>query len=214
MKNLHKFILILIVLLAAGLACQVPGLGEPADPDVLFRDDFSDTSGGWAEQRDSEGITDYEQDGYRIKVDKANWYFWTNPGLSLSDVVIEVDITKLGGPEDNEFGVICRYVDPQNFYYFTLSSDGFYGISKFINDDLSLIGTENLEFSEAINQGEATNHLRAECVGATLRLYANEQLLVEATDSDLTSGDIGLIAGTFDEPGTDVLFDNLEVRQP
>lgn len=221
MKKTGKILMLLPVLALAALACQVLGGGTdtgggsptPASA-VLFKDDFSDKSGGWAEQSDAEGITDYENGGYRIKVDKPSWYFWTNPGLSFTDTSIEVDATKLGGPDDNEFGVICRYVDAYNFYYLTISSDGYYGISKFIDDELSLIGTENLEYSDAIHQGAATNHLRADCVGSILRLYANGTLLLETQDTDLASGDIGMIAGTFDEPGTDVLFDNLVVNKP
>jgi hypothetical protein len=36
----------------------------------------------------------------------------------------------------------------------------------------------------------------------------------EQEDSTLTSGDVGLMAGTFSNPGTDILFDNFVVRQP
>jgi hypothetical protein len=39
----------------------------------------------------------------------------------------------------------------------------------------------------------------------------NGQQVLSATDSSLTSGDIGLIAGTYDEGNVDVLFDNLVV---
>jgi hypothetical protein len=33
-------------------------------------------------------------------------------------------------------------------------------------------------------------------------------------DTSFTSGDVGLIAGTYEEAGTDVLFDNFVVTKP
>ena len=39
-------------------------------------------------------------------------------------------------------------------------------------------------------------------------------LLTEVTDTTFASGEVGLIAGTFDTPGTDVLFDDFTVYQP
>jgi hypothetical protein len=34
------------------------------------------------------------------------------------------------------------------------------------------------------------------------------------SDSDFASGDVGLLAGTYDEVGTDIHFDNFVVRKP
>jgi hypothetical protein len=65
-----------------------------------------------------------------------------------------------------------------------------------------------------VRQGNATNHIQAECNGSTLRLVVNGQQLAETTDSDFTSGDAGLLAGSFENPGTDILFDNFIVREP
>jgi len=210
MKTIQRFSFMAVLFLTI-IACQALS-GE--ETGYLFQDDFSDTSGGWAEDR-TEGITDYEQGGYRIMVNQPSFYFWSTPGLSLTNVRIEVETTKLSGPDDNEFGIICRYQNPQNFYFLTISSDGYYGITKLVDDQFSLVGMDNLLFSENINQGEnSKNTLRAECDGTHLRLYANGTLLAETTDVDLDTGDIGLIAGTFDESGTDILFDNLTVADP
>ena len=68
--------------------------------------------------------------------------------------------------------------------------------------------------SEQINQGNATNAIRADCVGDNLTLYANGTILADVRDSRFTSGDVGLIAGTFDIPGAEILFDDFVVRQP
>jgi hypothetical protein len=68
--------------------------------------------------------------------------------------------------------------------------------------------------SEDIAQGKAINHLRADCIGETLSLYVNGVLLKSVRDPDYTTGDVGLLAGTFEEPGTEVYFDSFTVLKP
>jgi hypothetical protein len=38
--------------------------------------------------------------------------------------------------------------------------------------------------------------------------------LFEVTDSDFSSGDVGVIAGAYDTPGVEILFDNFAVLKP
>ena len=140
---------------------------------------------------------------------------WANPDSNVfSDVSIEVDATKNSGPDDNDFGVICRYQAVDQFYYAVISSDGFYGITKVSTDTTNLLGATELQPSDAINQGTASNHIRFDCQGDVLTLYVNGQQVDQQTDSEYTSGNVGLIAGTYDTPGTDILFDNFSVYQP
>jgi len=185
------------------------------NPKVLFQDDFSDTSSGWDRINETEGVNDYVDDGYRIFVNKQDWYKWGNPGLNFTDVIIDVDAKKIAGPEENDYGVICRYKDEDNFYFFTIGSDGYYGVSRMSNGEESLVGMDQLEFNDtAINLGDASNHIRAKCVGDKLTLTVNGTVLADVKDANIASGDVGLIAGTYDEPGADILFDNFTVAQP
>jgi hypothetical protein len=221
MKNrfhiLTVVILITIISIACGFSRDIPeDSSSEADINrVLFQDDFSDNSGKWYTFVDDTGITDYENEGFRININEPGSYHWTNPELEFTDTRIEVEATKIGGPEENDFGIICRYQDENNFYFFTISSDGYYGIAKIIDGVESLVGMEELGFdATAINPAESTNLVGAECIGTTFTLYANGNKLVEVSDSGFASGDIGLIASTYEEPGTDILFDNLIVKLP
>ncbi len=192
-----------------------PPSPTPAGPAVLFQDDFSNPESGWDRVNAKDGITDYTDTGaYRIFVNVDNTDVWANPGLNFTDVRIEVDATKVGGPDDNDFGVICRYQGLDNFYFFIISSDGYYAIGKVQEGEQTLLSGENMEYSDAILQGMATNHLRADCVGPHLVLFVNGNKLAEARDDAFADGDVGLIAGTFDTKGTDILFDNFTVFQP
>jgi len=131
----------------------------------------------------------------------------------LSDVRMEVDMGKLAGPDENRIGLICRYAG-SDYYFFMITSDGYYTIGKFTNGQMTQLGQSEMQYSENIHRGIAVNHLRGDCVGNTLTLYVNGFQIAQAQDSTLTSGDVGLMAGTFAQPGVDIIFDNFVVLQP
>jgi hypothetical protein len=205
----------------AAMACQAitgPVLGQSESQSekarVLFADDFSNPRSGWDRQAYDGGETDYLEGEYRIWVNESAADYWANPGLDFEDVRIEVKARKAAGPDDNDFGVLCRYQDIDNFYYLVASSDGFVGILKHKDGSTESLGSDSLQPADAVRQGDATNQLRAECVGSRLTLYVNGDMVAEAVDSDFAHGDVGLIAGTFDVPGTDIRFDDFQVFMP
>ena len=53
--------------------------------------------------------------------------------------------------------------------------------------------------------------MRAEAIGPNFTFYINDELVDAAIDSDFSRGDIGLLVGTYEEPGTHIAFDNLKV---
>lgn len=210
-----RFITIILIFLLSTLSCAtLTGIDSEASGNLLFQDDFSDPSSGWDRVRSDQGITDYENNTYRIYVNDTDMDYWANPNLSFSDVIIQVEATKVSGPDDNDFGIICRYQDVENFYFLVISSDGYYGVGKMKNNQQELIGSENLLPSEDIHQGEATNIIQAYCIGNRLTLYVNDEHLIEVVDDDFSSGDVGLLAGTYDTVGTDIYFDNIRVLRP
>ncbi len=204
-------------LAAASLACQtVTRAVDQAKPPVsgiLYSDDFSDAGSGWDREQYDGGSTDYLDGQYQILVTESEADYWANPGLNYGNVRVETLATKAGGPDDNDFGVICRYQDVGNFYYFVISSDGYAGILKVNDRETTALGTGRLEPSDAIRQGSATNLIAAECIGATLSLYVNDELVAQVEDTDFSRGDIGLIAGTFDTPGADIRFDDFRALE-
>lgn len=183
------------------------------DSNVLFQDDFSKTSSGWDKWSGDSGSTDYVDGTYQIMVTDSQYDLWANPGESFSDVSVEVDAVIVGGPEDNDFGILCRYVDTENYYFGIISSDGYYAIGTVIGGTQSIIG-ENMQPSDTIKTGYESNRIRFDCVGSTLSLYVNGKLVQEETDSSFASGDVGLMAGTFDTGGTQIAFDNFVVSKP
>ena len=206
-----RFLIILAVVALSVSACQP---GQYHSGSLLFQDDFSNTSSGWLVDQDEAGLVSYYGGGIRIFVNQPAAARLTVPRLSFTDVRAEVDTLKLGGAEDNNFGLICRYQDKANFYFFEISSDAYYTVGKYKDGVMSLIGMSQMQSHNAINQGVAINHLRADCSGANLAFYVNGNKVAGVVDHDLKSGDVGLIAGAFKTAGTDILFDNFTVLQP
>ena len=213
MKSL-QFIVISLALAFASLACFSVGTQSPAT-NTLFSDDFSNTDKEWDQVNNTTASTDYYNDAFRIVVNAANTDVWANPGKeSFTDVQIEVDASKNGGPDDNDFGIICRYTAADQFYYAVITSDGYYGILKMTDTGGVPIGDDRLHENDKIIQGTGTNRIRFDCVGSTLTLSVNGNQLAQQTDPDYTTGNVGLISGTFATGGVDILFDNFYVYKP
>jgi hypothetical protein len=209
--NRSRIPLAYLVLLAG--ACQV--VQPQAGPgEVIFQDDFSRESSGWDQYQDPNYLSDYHEGAYRIHVLTPNTDAWANPGLDLDNVQIEVDATKVGGPDNNVFGVVCRYQDSRNFYFFLVSSDGYSGIGVYKDGRRRLLTDESLLPSPAVLHGAQSNHIRADCDGFSLRLFVNGMLVAETQAAEWRSGDIGLLAGTYDQAGTEILFDNFSAVRP
>lgn len=208
------FLLLLSVLLVTGCEASPaePGMKEPA---ILFQDDFSNLEGRWDHYQDEYGATQYSQGAYRIFVNTPDTDLWANPDkLVFTDAQIVVEARQVGGSKNNIFGIICRYQNAQNFYQLLVSSDGYYDISK-VKDNLRVPLTgEQLLPSDLIPQEAELLHLRADCVGDRLTLFVENVQIASAEDSDFSSGNIGLIAGAYEVPGTDIFFDNLVVWRP
>ena len=219
MKRSYKILAFVLVLMFAMLACEIPDFGGSGsgDGNILFEDDFSRTSSGWDQFSDESVTTDYKDDGYLIGVYIDTYLAWANPYKDYGDAIVEVDILKVSGGDDNMMGIICRHKDVENFYALVFGTDGLAAIRKRFNgSELEVIsnGGDWVE-GPSIKTGDAAfNHARAECVGSRLSLYVNGDLVVEVNDPDILSGDVGLIAGTFDIPSVEFMFDNFVVTKP
>jgi hypothetical protein len=204
------------LLFAFGLAACLPmDIEKPATDTrtTLFFDDFSDSTSGWERFTSAEGTMDYDGNGFRFLVNALDTNFWSVPGQSYKDVRVEVDVAKVNGPDENRIGVLCRFLQG-NYYFFMVSSDGYYTIGKFIGGNVIQLGQTQMQFNPSIHTGLAVNHLRGDCIGDSLTFYVNGSPVAQAHDPDFSEGDVGLLAGTFSQPGVDVIFDNFFVLQP
>jgi hypothetical protein len=181
---------------------------------ILYKDDFSNPSSGLPILIDKNGSEYYSGGSYHIEIYTSQYSLWAFPAQTYNDVRVEEDAVRISGPDANRFGIICRFRDPSNFYFFIISSDGYYAIGKTLNNTTSMLGQETMVFSPSILQGSLTNHIRFDCIGNSLTGYVNDQVLASAVDGDFSTGSAGLLAGTFDIPGVKIAFDNFMVIKP
>lgn len=207
---------LLCLLLVPALACSTAGIAESLVPSggVLYQDFFGNPKSGWGELNSPAGVAGYVDGAYHILINKANVNLWTHPGKDFATVHEEVTIMPVAGPQANRMGLICRLKDDKNFYFFAISADGYYGIGKMKNGQSSLLTGNEMQPHYAILTGSQTNRIRADCIGNLLILYVNDIMVTSVKDNDFSSGDVGILAGSFDQPGSDVYFDNFVVFKP
>jgi hypothetical protein len=182
---------------------------------VLYQDDFSRSSSGWETRQRSDAIFEYRDGEYAMLLLAPHTSAWSTPGLGVGDVRVEVDARQTGGSTDNFYGVICRYQDDGNFAFLIASSDGFAGIGEYRDGSRELLSGSAMLPADSIAPGGLSNHLTAECLTDALRMYINGILAAEvASASPVSEGDVGLIVGSYDEPGVEMAFDNFSARAP
>lgn len=190
-----------------------PTSTSSGDFSVVFQDDFDVGSGWYTSQGDDFGF-EYVQGGYRIYVNIRTAPIWSIRQRDYANARLEVDATRTAGPESGYYGLVCRFnQEERNYYALVISPDGTYAIAKSEDNEFEFLQQGSAP-TGVIDSGEASNRVRADCLGDTLTLYANGQQLVQVIDDDFESGWIGLIAGTRDEPKFSALFDNLVIFRP
>jgi tRNA A-37 threonylcarbamoyl transferase component Bud32 len=188
----------------------------PVTADILFEDDFDDPNTGW-DVWDSEAgsVAGYSNGTYRIVATGGQW-MWGGSNHHFTDVEIDVQTTQVSAPpnDNNGYGVICRVQSNEwgDGYGLVISGDGFYSIQRISQGSWEPL----IEWtrSNVINRGNADNTVRAVCSGSHLMLIVNGQLIAEADDDAYPSGDVSLVATTFEDESTEIHFDDLVVRRP
>ena len=187
---------------------------QATEASQLFFDDFSESKSGWDRFAGEIGTTDYKNKTYQISVNEPNTDLFANPNKLFKDTIIEVKAVKVGGPVNNSYGVICRFQDEKNFYSAQISSDGYAGIFRMKDGVYRLIGHDAMIPVPSILGGSAVNTIHFECIGRSLALAVNGTPVDAREDKSFENGDVGLIAGAFEEAGVIIAFDDLSVTLP
>ncbi len=188
-------------------------VSPPPGGGVLLQDDFSDPNSGWEIGDYTDGSVGYRDGYYFVRATQEDEVIWGEFDQTFRDVVVEVDATQVAAPANNNnaYGVICRS-QGNNGYLLRISGDGYYAIHRLQEGEFTPL--VDWTTSDVIQQGNATNHIRAICDGTHLALFANGKLLAEAEDTTFTEGGIGLAVTSFETDPTEVHFDNLVVSAP
>jgi hypothetical protein len=108
-------------------------------------------------------------------------------GVSTDDQVVHARMRRTSGAAANNwFGLATRYRDAGNYYYFTLRNDNTIALRKLVNN--AIVELDTAPFTVAAN---AWYRARFEAVGAQLRVYINDTLILEASDTSHATGRYG-----------------------
>ena len=187
--------------------------------DVLYGDDFTDTSSGWPKETyDNYYIGYHEPDYYHVQVQSPNDKTLVPvPGKPIfEDATVEIkvftdlDNTSEGG--DYLYGLVLRRSGDQ-YYAFTISPP----TKKWYVLKSSLNALEVLrEGSDDSIQGvslETQDTLRVDAKGSSFFFHINDKLVEQFSDSDYTSGEVGFYVQTFDRTRIHAHFNSITIRK-
>ncbi len=208
MSRKTSLLIALVITALLAVACGGPSQ-EYQTGDALLNETFSDAA-AWETFVSDDSDLQVNDGVYRIQTGPGG-YIWGLNEAEHTDVVMEVTTNQLSSHANNGYGIICRSDVSNNGdgYYFLVSGDGFYSIRKGEGDDVNALvdWTE----SSAVNEGQASNKIRAVCIGNYLAMWVNDEFVAETEDTTYTSGFAGLAAVAFDNGDVDVTFDNLTI---
>jgi hypothetical protein len=177
----------------------------------LLTDDFEDPAQSF-EVSDTPDYISYFEGGQFIyevyEPETAVWNWYIDP---FADVVVSADVSFLAGATDGEAHLLCRVDEFGQLYRFVISVDGYFVI-LYENAD-ELVYLIDWTYSDYIYNNVQSFRMTAVCTGSRLILAMNDQVLGEARDGTIVVGGTGIGAGTFNNAGVAVAFDNFEVRE-
>jgi len=205
------------VFATATTAAVVP----PSNGNALLTDDFNVQSTEFETYTDENGTVETRDGAYVVRAISDLWH-WGKSTSEFDNIVADFDVTMISGPSNNNagFGLVCRLTERDDTsvdgYMLAISGDGYYTIRSVTASNMSPL--VDWTYSDAINQGNTLNHVRATCNGSDLMLEVNGQLVAEANTiaGGATSGALAFSAISFEdaEKIAEVNFDNLVVSQP
>lgn len=157
--------------------------------------------------------------------------------LYFGDFDLRAQAAAVNGPVNNGYGVIFRVQNPHTYYFFLISSDGYYRVQRAVDDEIKILS--DWIPSPLVKQGlNAENNLRVVARGDQFQFYINGepvevcipdnpegistymdgcvggQMQATLIDDSIGAGQLGFVAMTLDEPGVEVGYDNMVVYGP
>ncbi len=130
------------------------------------------------------------------------------------DQIVEASFTTTDSPEDTGYGVVCRRQDNDNYYRLGVGNDGTFAIAK-VQDGASTVLTGEGKWirDRRLIKDTGTFIVRGECRGPTLRLFVDNQPIIQIADSTFDeSGTVGVFVETFALPNATITVNRLSAR--
>lgn len=178
---------------------------------VLFSDDFESGPGDWMVGNYSEADLEIIHGWLTYTMKESNWETWdVTQQVDASNVKMQAYFSNDAEQTENMQGFVCRYQDDDNFYKIAFGNDGYLRVGKQLNGEW-IFFVDGYDTTDAIDP--YFNFVEASCYQNTLKLWIYGELIVDVSDPDnsFSSGDVGFIVGTFDDPTVVVSMDDFLV---
>jgi len=196
---------------------EEPDASPPLLGEVLLADNFDDSEAGLLPSSSPSPAYARGYDGGEYFIQKLDPEFTRLPlGIipgSYADTTLTIDARVVGDTEGRYLALECRrsplgwyrvYVDP---------GGGRFWLARWDEDAETLLTARTP--SEAIAQGNETNHLELTCAGSLITLAVNGTEVAKVQDSAYSSGGLAIGASVFttSRNTAEARFDNLVVYQ-
>ncbi len=200
---------------ATPVAQATPGAVPVTGTDVLYQDDFTNSSSGWPEAKfDNYFIGYHEPQYYHIEIDSPNYHTTVFvPGKkTFGDVTIQVQALvnskKTAATGDFAWGVAFRR-SGDNYYAFVVSPRSQkWALLKSSPNALATLaqGTDS-----SLHAADVDDLLRVDAQGGTFWLHINGRLVAQVTDKDYATGEVGFYVQTYDSQQVHIHYDQLTI---
>lgn len=189
---------------------ELPDLAN--DWNETFSDDFdTPNKGNWTIFNESAVVSEWRNGRFAFDFNEAMMTATSiTNDLDLSDVVVQMEVYRVGDVIENDMGLVCRYQDQDNYYSMSFGNDDYVTIYK------TVAGTWTALFNEFVDTDLSGDYhqMTISCIGTELSLFIDGNLMAKVNDSELSTGDVGLISGTYDSVPVVLEFDNFVVYTP
>jgi hypothetical protein len=180
-----------------------------------FRDDFSNSSSGWAHA----AATSDQHRGFAVYTDSAQYQmtpvqddtfgFAPAPQQLGGEVSVNADLFLYAGVGRGGAGLACRYRDPANFDAALARGDGKLVLIRVRDGQAELLAGGPVE---SVIPGSIDTRIELRCSGDRLSAHTREGLVIEAASAGPVEGQSGLLVIGEAAAGTSAVFDNFELR--
>lgn len=174
-----------------------------------FFDDFSNVNSGWLDQVENTHRMGYFQTGnYSISILQPDLLVLATPPFAFDEPGGNIRIkVKAKGTGNGSYGVLCRFVDVDNFYRIGFSNDS-YTISKCVNNkENDLIDPPWKKIIEYKPSSDGFLDIIVTCSNDQIQLVINEVLHEVIMDSELPQVDVALYASSEEGKNSDGIYE-------
>ena len=194
-------------------ATPEPSSTPTPGPPVIFEDDFESGEGDWHLESDTWGYVKVQDGGYVLNLNTSeSYYYGGNPNLNyLDDYVMDFDTELISGPLDSAFTVEFNYKDDDNYLGIGFDAQGYANFFSIrLGEHFVLLPWTKYD---ALNIGNATNHIRLVIEGIQVSFYGNNELLFSMPVEYSPRGFFYFSIYTWDEGDATWSVDNVKVTE-